>query len=128
MALLKASWAKFDRTARKAWGVELRKGPRGGGRELDAIVRHVLEADKAYLGRLGGLNWKPDGGGVAAETTLVRKDIMDVLSTRARGESPPRTPRSGKLWDPRYAVRRSAWHALDHAWEIEDRAVRTDQE
>jgi len=128
VALLKASWAKFDRTARKAWGVELRKGPRGGGRELDAIVRHVLEADKAYLGRLGGLNWKPDGGGVAAETTLVRKDIMDVLSTRARGESPPRTPRSGKLWDPRYAVRRSAWHALDHAWEIEDRAVRTDQE
>ncbi len=91
-------------------------------------MRHVLEADKAYLGRLGGLNRKADGADVAAETTLVRKDIMDVMSTRARGEPPPRTPRSGKLWAPRYAVRRSAWHALDHAWEIEDRAVRTDQE
>jgi hypothetical protein len=24
-------------------------------------------------------------------------------------------------WTPRFAVRRSAWHALDHAWELEDR-------
>jgi hypothetical protein len=34
---------------------------------------------------------------------------------------PERVPRSGKLWTPRYFVRRTAWHALDHAWEIEDR-------
>ena len=28
-----------------------------------------------------------------------------------------------KPWGPRYAARRSAWHALDHAWEIEDRSA-----
>jgi hypothetical protein len=25
-------------------------------------------------------------------------------------------------WPPAYAARRIAWHALDHAWEIEDRS------
>jgi len=41
---------------------------------------------------------------------------------RRRGEEPPPNPRRTKpLWSPRFAIRRSAWHALDHAWEIEDR-------
>ena len=39
----------------------------------------------------------------------------------ASGEMPERGPRGGVLWKPRYFVRRAAWHALDHAWEIEDR-------
>ena len=42
---------------------------------------------------------------------------------RARGEDPPRIPKRGMLWPVPYAIRRSAWHALDHAWEIEDRAL-----
>jgi len=25
-------------------------------------------------------------------------------------------------WPARYAVRRLAWHVMDHAWEIEDRS------
>jgi len=25
-------------------------------------------------------------------------------------------------WSTRYAARRIAWHALDHAWEMQDRA------
>lgn len=28
----------------------------------------------------------------------------------------------GGRWPARYAVRRFAWHVLDHAWEIEDRS------
>ena len=44
VALLKASWALFDAAAAKAVGVELTKGPRGGGRELPKIVEHVREA------------------------------------------------------------------------------------
>ena len=27
-----------------------------------------------------------------------------------------------KGWPHRYAARRIAWHVLDHAWEMEDRA------
>jgi len=46
-----------------------------------------------------------------------------VLQARARGELPELGPRGGKRWPAPYAIRRSAWHALDHAWEIEDRLV-----
>jgi hypothetical protein len=125
-AILRACWRAFDRSAKAAAGATLTKGPRGGGRALDAIVAHVMEADQAYFAKLGGPYAKPKSGAardVKAGMASVRKDILDLFTSRAHGEPPPRTPRSGSLWTPRYAVRRSAWHALDHAWEIEDRAA-----
>jgi hypothetical protein len=52
----------------------------------------------------------------------VRTLELDLLAVRARGGDPPENPRRrSPYWSPRYFVRRSAWHALDHAWEIEDR-------
>jgi hypothetical protein len=123
--LLQACWAAFDAAAEAASAAVLRKGPRGGGRVLDAIVSHLLEADRAYLVRLGGRHQKTQDGDVTAEMAGLRTMILDVLASRARGEPPVRTARSrsGTVWTPRYFVRRSAWHALDHAWEIEDRAT-----
>ncbi len=114
--LLEACWKAFDRAVGKAAGVELRKGPRGGGRDLEAIVDHVRGAERAYLSKLGG---KADDGSMEA----IRREFLAVFGLRARGEPPPRTPRSGRLWTPRYAVRRSAWHAIDHVWEIQDRSA-----
>lgn len=116
-ALLRASWATLDEVAEKARGVELRKGPRGGGRDLDKILGHVLEADAAYLGQLGARPPKP------LETGEVRDAFLDTLEARVTGRpiANPRNTRS--RWSPRYAVRRSAWHVLDHAWEIEDRST-----
>ena len=125
ITLLRATWTAFDRTARAADGVSLARGPRGGGRELGAILRHVLEAEAAYLAKLGAPYRKLDPGtDVANETGDARTSMVDLVASRAAGEPPPRTPRRGSLWSPRYAVRRSAWHALDHAWEIEDRMER----
>ncbi|MBA3552136.1 MAG: hypothetical protein H0W27_04610 [Actinobacteria bacterium] len=121
-SILRASWSAFDRTAKASIGATLRKGPRGGGRELHAIVDHVLGAERAYLSPAGGVYRAPPGADGATEMAGVRRALLKALSARARGKPPPRTPRSGKLWAPRYVVRRSAWHALDHAWEIEDRA------
>jgi hypothetical protein len=113
--LLKAAWAMFDRTAKAATGIELRKGPRGGGRSLAKIVEHVREADQAYVTRLGA---RPPKGG---DPKQLRARIINALDARVTGE-PINDPANVKtLWEPRYAVRRSAWHALDHAWEIEDR-------
>src|SRR5918996_2749022 len=65
--LLKASWAAFDRAAKAAEGVELTKGPRGGGRDLAKMIGHVLEAEKAYLGMLGSRSPKGAFDDVLAE-------------------------------------------------------------
>lgn len=119
-ALLTACWAAFDAAAKAAIGAELRKGPRGGGRELDAIVRHLFEAEVAYLDRLGG-KLRGRGADAAEEMAALRRAFLDMLSARSRGETPPAGRRTAPLWLPRFAIRRSAWHALDHAWEIEDR-------
>ncbi|MDQ2689571.1 MAG: hypothetical protein M3Y29_04775 [Chloroflexota bacterium] len=113
-ALLRAAWATFDAAASSAQGIELATGPRGGGRDVDKIVEHVREAEVAYLGQLGS---KPP-----ASADDLRDAFLETLRARVRG-TPIANPRNTrKPWSPRYAVRRSAWHSLDHAWEIEDRS------
>jgi hypothetical protein len=95
---------------------ELRKGPRGGGRDRDKIVDHVFGAEAAYARKLGIKHPKPARDDRAAIDAL-RGEILTVL--RAPSDGSPPVP---KGWPPRYAARRIAWHALDHAWEIEDRS------
>ena len=121
-SILRATWRTFDRAVESAKGRTLRTGPRGGGRSLDKIVEHVLDADGGYLNALG---WKHRSSerGRAARLAAARKASLEGLEAAARGEIPRRGPRGGVRWPPRYFVRRVAWHALDHAWEIEDRAT-----
>jgi hypothetical protein len=120
--LLTRAWSAFDTAAAAAVGVELRKGPRGGGRDLDKMVAHVREADEAYLHQLGSKVPKGRGADAAAESEELRRTILDTLSARARGQSPAEPNKVKKPWSPRYHVRRATWHLVDHAWEIEDRA------
>ncbi|HKO32574.1 MAG TPA: DinB family protein [Candidatus Limnocylindria bacterium] len=118
-ALLEASWKAFDAAARSARGRTLRLGPRGGGRNLAKMTGHVLEAEVAYLGALGS---KPPVGAAKNEMAAVRKAALATLDAVANGR-PIENPRNTlHPWSARYFVRRSAWHALDHAWEIEDRS------
>jgi hypothetical protein len=120
--ILEACWAEFDAAAASAKVRTLSKGPRGGGRELDEIVSHVIEADQGYIGALG---WKHDRARTASVSdplAATRRAILEGIAASARGEIPARGPRGGVRWKPRYLVRRSAWHWLDHAWEIEDRS------
>lgn len=121
LAILRACWTAFDTAAAGAEGVVLRLGPRGGGRDLPRIRGHVLEADQAYLGQLGSR--PPKGDGSAAHVAAHRAAVIETFTARALGRPVP-DPRDTKTpWSPRYFVRRSAWHLLDHAWEIEDRAT-----
>jgi hypothetical protein len=119
-SILRASWRAFDTLADDSRTATLRPGPRGGGRKLDAIVRHVLEAEQSYVSMIGG---RVDRAGPGDETEGARRAVFDALGASARGEVPERGPRGGKRWTARYFVRRAAWHVLDHAWEIEDRAT-----
>jgi hypothetical protein len=119
-AILRASWRAFDVAAAAAAGLPLRKGPRGGGRDLDEIMRHVLGAEEAYLRSLGS-KYAIGTGDIDEEAKRIRKAVLEAFAAAAPHGRPPPGPRGGARWSPRYFVRRVAWHVLDHAWEIEDR-------
>jgi hypothetical protein len=117
--LLRAGWRALDAARQRATGKALRKGSRGGGRELDAIIGHVADADRGYLNALG---WKPPASAKSAEDMAdLRGAIIEGLRASARGEIPAKGPRGGNRWPARYFVRRVAWHTIAHAWEIERR-------
>ncbi|HJT37058.1 MAG TPA: hypothetical protein VJ818_01430 [Actinomycetota bacterium] len=106
VAILQRCWTYFDETASANKRRSLRTGPRGGGRSVAAMIEHVADADVAYLAQLGSKPRRDD----------LRATFVEMLKARARGEEPPTNPRKKKpYWTPRYAIRRSAWHALDHA-------------
>lgn len=114
-ALVAAAWATFDAVAAQA-PETLRKGPRGGGRDRDKMIAHVIAADHAYAREIGVRHVEPD----PADRTAVeaeRAAMLDVLIEPSDG-----SPLAGRRWTQRYAARRIAWHALDHAWEMEDRS------
>lgn len=102
LAALDACWDHFDRVVETA-SEHLRKGPRGGGRDRDEIVEHVREAERSY-GRKTGVRVPP-----RTPWPEQRAALREAL---VAGAGP---------WLPRYAVRRIAWHVLDHAWEVEDK-------
>ena len=51
-ALVEGAWTVFDQVRKKA-PAELRKGPRGGGRDRDKMVAHVFDAENAYFRKVG---------------------------------------------------------------------------
>jgi hypothetical protein len=110
--LVEAAWATLDEIAAAA-PEELRKGPRGGGRDGTKMLAHVAEAEAAYAQVMGRKHRPDDPVALAA----MRADLAAVLRQPSDG-----SPLAGKRWPPRYAARRFAWHVLDHAWEIEDRS------
>lgn len=119
-AILRAGWRAFDAAVQAARGKTLATGPRGGGRSLDGIVSHVLEADAAYV-RAAGWRVPPDAE-PDERLAAMRRAILEALRASATGQLPARGPRGGARWTARYFVRRVAWHVFSHAWEIERRA------
>jgi len=112
-ALVEAAWGVLDDVVAAA-PAQLRKGPRGGGRDRDAVFAHVIGAETAYARKLGVRHKGPQG---SDEIAAMRAEIIAAIPAARAG-----TPAAEKGWLPRYAARRIAWHVLDHAWEIEDRS------
>lgn len=104
VGILESCWQAFDGVVARA-PARLRKGPRGGGRDLDQIVVHVRDAERAYGPKAG--TRVPPGTPWPEQRRLIAAGL--------RNGAP------GARWPARYALRRLAWHVLDHAWEIEDR-------
>jgi len=124
IALLDASWQAFARSARAARGKELRTGPRGGGRTVAKMIEHVIESEAGYLTQLDRAKAPNTPLDDAAHERKLHQTIVDSIRRRAAGAMPELGRRQSPFWTPRYFIRRTAWHALDHAWEIEDRVER----
>jgi hypothetical protein len=116
LTLMQACWAFFDDVRRRV-SAEMQKGPRGGGRDRDHIVRHTFAAEQDWARMIGVLT--PDGAmlngkGLKAHREAYCRAIRDYHS---HGKS------AGKMakWPLRFLIRHTAFHTLDHAWEMEDK-------
>ena len=114
-AVVQAAWTAFDQVVSRS-PEELRKGPRGGGRDRTKIVEHVLGGEAGNVRKIGVQLRQPavdDAPVIAAARAM----ILAVLEQPSDG-----SPLAPNGWPQRYAARRIAWHVLDHAWEMEDRS------
>ncbi len=116
VALLEASWRFFDDVAARV-SLELAKGPRGGGRNRDQIVRHVIGNEVVDLAKRVGVLTPPDNFLTPNAIRLHREEFVAAM----RDYNADGRMASGRNWTIALLVRHTAFHALDHAWEMEDK-------
>jgi hypothetical protein len=117
IALLQASWTTFDTVASRV-SPELRRGPRGGGRERDEIVRHANGAEIYEFAPKVGVKVPLETRGDPEKLEEYREAFLTgIREFNARGA----VAGSVGKWPVQFLIRRCAWHMLDHAWEMEDR-------
>ncbi len=113
LTLLRACWAFFD-DVRSRVSAEMQRGPRGGGRDRDRIVRHVVATELDWAKKLG-LPTPPDTM-LSDEGLNARRDAYcnAIRALHSQGKM-------ARTWPLRYLIRHTAYHTLDHAWEMEDK-------
>ncbi len=114
LALLQAAWAYFDQVAGRV-SAELKKGPRGGGRDRDQIINHTLGWERSGLAVNVGIEY-PEG--VLTDPDVLRqyrKELVEAFREHhAKGLK-------ARKWEVSHLIRHCAFHMLDHAWEMEDK-------
>ena len=115
IGLLRACWDFFDAVAARV-SAEMRKGPRGGGRERDEIIRHTIGTESEYFAKRVGLRI-PEGGALTPKGLREFREAY-VATMRAYNAGEGKRMRS---WNLPFLIRHSAFHTLDHAWEMEDK-------
>jgi hypothetical protein len=113
LTLMQACWAFFD-AARYRVSAEMQKGPRGGGRDRDQIVRHVFHTEMDWAKKLGLP--MPD---TAHLTEAVVRSHRETYCTAIRAFHAQ--GKTARTWPLRYLIRHTAYHTMDHAWEMEDK-------
>ena len=98
LAILDACWLALDAANAAASGKNLRLGPRGGGRQLAEMLRHLADTQQAYFSQLGWKVQEISFVSPAEKITWLRADIPLALSASSRGELPSIGPRGGKRW------------------------------
>ena len=113
--LLRAAWAFFDGVAARV-SPEMRKGPRGGGRDRDRIISHVIRWESENLASGVGLKIPKEGAMTPDGLREYREAYVEAMRAYNAGEG--KRMRSSTL---PYLIRHCAFHNLDHAWEMEDK-------
>jgi hypothetical protein len=113
LTLMQACWAFFD-DVRSRVSAQMQKGPRGGGRDRDHIVLHTLGAEQTWAAKLGvhtpqGVNLIDEGLGAYRDAYC---NAIRAFHTEGK---------QARTWPLRYLIRHTAYHTLDHAWEMEDK-------
>ena len=85
ITLLEASWEFFDRVAARV-SPELRKGPRGGGRDRDLIVRHVIRNESEEFAKQVGLRIPEEGALSPEGLRQYRSDYVAAMRACNAGE------------------------------------------
>jgi hypothetical protein len=113
LTLLRACWAYFDEV-RSRVSADMRRGVRGGGRDRDVIVRHVV-GNEQYWAKKVGVSL-PHDPNVQGDELQARRDAFcsGIRAFHAEGKM-------ARNWPLRYLIRHTAFHALDHTWEMEDK-------
>jgi hypothetical protein len=116
ITLLRACWEFFDDVAARV-SPQLRKGPRGGGRDRDLIIRHVIRNESESFARQVGLR-VPEGAALTPDGLLQhRTEYVAAIRAYNAGE----VERRMRSWTLPFLIRHSAYHTLDHAWEMQDK-------
>ena len=116
LTLLESAWAYFDAVEARV-SAELAKGPRGGGRNRDEIVRHVVGWEQVDLARRVGIDTSAED----IATPEGRRAHRDAYVAALREYNAQGKPARGRNWTIALLLRHTAYHVLDHAWEMEDK-------
>ncbi len=116
LALMQACWAFFD-DVRQRVSSEMQKGPRGGGRDRDHIVSHTFGAERDWAGGVGVLT--PEGAMLTDEGLKTHREAycQGIRAYHSQGKWAGNRAK----WPLRFLIRHTAFHTLDHAWEMEDK-------
>jgi hypothetical protein len=113
LTLMRACWAFFD-DVRSRVSAEMQKGPRGGGRDRDRIVRHTLFSELDFTKKVGVLT--PFEEMLTEEGLKAHRDAYCNAIRELHSQN-----KMARKWPLRYLIRHTAFHTLDHAWEMEDK-------
>ena len=116
ITLLQACWAFFDGVAARV-SPEMRKGPRGGGRDRDRIIRHTIRTESEDFAKQVGLRIPEEAALSPDGLRKHREDYVTAMRAYNAGEVEKRM----RSWTLPFLIRHSAFHTLDHAWEMEDK-------
>lgn len=119
LTLLQACWAFFD-DVRARVSAEMQKGPRGGGRDRDHIVRHTFGTEQDWAKKIGVLT--PQGAMLTDEGLHAHRDAYCTAIRAFHAEG-----KMARTWPLRFLIRHTAFHTMDHAWEMEDKDLTAKQ-